>query len=369
MKSLLFRALALSTIVVCDITVADGFIHPGIMHHQADFDRVRGRIVAEEEPWASAWAGLLASPYASLDWEVRPAAHVERGAYNRPDIGATPFLKDGIAAYTHALIWVMTDNAAHAEKGRAILNAWSGTLASVTNHDARLLVGMAGINYCNAAEILRHSWDGWPEREQEQFRTMLRKVWYPVIENFYPSANGNWDAAMIQTMMAMGIFLDDEAMFHRAVDYCETGEGNGAINHYFKASGQCQESGRDQAHTQMGLEYLVNACEIAWKQGIDLYSSYDYRLAKGFEYTSKYNLYEEVPFEYYESFEGRYKHNSVSDKARGKFRPMYEKAYYHYHGRQRLHMPYTKRVIAKTRPEEVKVSGVPWSTLLFAVGP
>ena len=76
----------------------------------------------------------------------------------------------------------------------------------VTNHDAKLLIGMAGLMYCNAAELLKHTWEGWPAENQRQFETMLRDVWYPVIEDFYPYANRNWDASMLQTMIGMGVF-------------------------------------------------------------------------------------------------------------------------------------------------------------------
>jgi len=278
-------------------------------------------------------------------------------------------MRDGTAAYTHALLWVFTSNKAHAAAAADILNAWSSTLKSVSNHDARLLVGMGGIHFCNAAELLKHSWNGWPGNDQEAFRTMLRKVLYPVIEDFYPTANGNWDAAMIQTMMAIGIHLDDRAVFRKGVDYFLSGEGNGAVNHYFNQFGQCQESGRDQGHTQMGLEYLLNSCEIAWKQGIDLYGAYENGLAKGFEYTAQYNLGGDVPFEYYESYRGRYKHNRISDKGRGRLRPMYEKVYNHYHNRMKMDMPWCRKAIEKTRPECGGGSSVPWSTLMYADQP
>ena len=206
-----------------------------------------------------------------------------------------------------------------------------------------------------------------PKEGQAQFGEMLRSVFYPVIADFYPSANGNWDASMIQTMMAMGIVLDDRAMFMRGAEYLVSGVGNGNVSHYFKPSGQCQESGRDQAHTQMGLEYLVNACEIGWKQGLDLYGAHDNRLAKGFEYTAQYNLGEEVPFEPYVSYQGRYKHDKISGKARGRLRPMYEKAYNHYHNRMGLEMPWCAKAIGETRPESGGT--MPWSTLMYARQP
>src|ERR1043166_3967869 len=113
---------------------------------------------------------------------------------------------------------------------------------------------------------------------------MLRGVFYPVIENFAPFANGNWDAGCIKTMLAIGIFCEDRAIFDRAVHYYRNGKGNGRLTHYiFNEAGQCQESGRDQNHTQLGLGHLAEACEVAWNQGVDLYAEADNRLLKGFE--------------------------------------------------------------------------------------
>lgn len=363
-KSILTRALLL--ILVGNALGAD-FVHPGISHNRSELAFVKAKLKAQEQPWQEAWEKMLSSKEADLSWQTRALAHVERGAYNRPDIGGSFFMRGGKAAYTHALICVFADKEAHAQKAAEVLNAWSATLESVSNHDAKLLVGMGGLQFCNAAELLKHSWTGWPAEDQQAFTRMLQKVFYPVIQDFFPRANGNWDASMIQTMMAMGIFLDDHAMFQTAVDYYLKGVGNGAVNHYFNAFGQCQESGRDQGHTQMGLEYLVNSAEIAWKQGIDLYSAYDNRLAKGFEYTAKYNLGHDVPFEYYESYQGKYEHRKISDKSRGRLRPMYEKAFNHYHNRMGMDMPWCQKAVDKTRPETGGT--MLWSTLMFADQP
>jgi len=156
-------------------------------------------------------------------------------------------------------------------------------------------------------------------------------------------------------------------MFQKAVDYFLHGVGNGAVNHYFKETGQCQESGRDQGHTQMGLEYLVNSAEIAWKQGVDLYSAYNNRLAKGFEYVAKYNQGEDVPFEYYESYQGKYKHTVISEKGRGHLRAMYEKIVNHYYNRMGMDMIWCRKAIEKTR---IETGGtMPWSTLMYAEQP
>jgi len=340
----------LATIAQLAVSAAQAeFTHPGIAHSQASIDFVKAKIALGEEPWASAWRSVQASRYVDLDWRPQPHVHVERGAYNNPDIGSSEFSADANASYRHALQWALTGNVAHARKSAEILHAWSSTLQSISNHDARLLVGMEGYEYCNAAELLKHTWDGWPQADQAQFEKMLRDVFYPIIKDFYPSANGNWDAAMLQTMLAMGVYLDDQSMFDRGVDYYLNGKGNGAVRNYFKPSGQCQESGRDQAHTQMGLDFLACTCEIAWNQGVDLYSAYDNRLLKGFEYTAKYNLGFDVPYEPYRSFEGRYYYKSISDDSRGRLRPMYEKVLNHYENGKGLKAEFTRQAVMKLR--------------------
>jgi len=345
------------------------FVHPGVLHSQAELDRVQNKVALGQEPWKSAWEELRSHRISRLDWQPRPVANVVRGPSNRPDVGGTALLRDGAAAYSHAIQWVVTGERPHARKAVDIFNAYATTLESIGGHDARLLVGMVGISFVNAAEIIRHTDAPWNDDEQRQFNRLLREVFYPVIEDFYPTANGNWDAAMIQTMLAMGVFLDDRAMFQRAVDYYLTGQGNGAIRMYVNEFGECQESGRDQAHTQMGLGYLGCAAEIAWKQGVDLYGAYDNRLAIGFEYTAKYNLGHDVPYEPYRSHEGRYHYRAISEKARGRFSSIYERVYHHYHVRKGLEMPFTARVVARNRPERWQTAYASWNTLMCAEGP
>lgn len=345
------------------------FIHPGIAHTRGSIKFVKAKLNLKDQPWLQAWENLKESGFASSDWKPQPRAHVERGAYNNPNIGASEFLRDGTAAYTLSLRWALAGDERHAKKAAQIIDVWSKKLKSVTNHDARLLVGMAGHQYCNAAELLKHTWDGWSLAGQKKFESMLREVWYPVIKDFYPSANGNWDASMLQTMIAMGVFLDDEEMFDRSLKYFRNGKGNGAIRNYFNEFGQCQESGRDQAHTQMGLEFLANTCETAWSQGVDLYGEADNRLLKGFEYTAKYNLGFKVPYRRYKSFEGRYDYKKISKDSRGRLRPMYEKVFNHYHNRKGLDAPFTKQAVEKKRPEGGRRVTLGWGTLMFANQP
>ena len=356
-RPFIFGCLLLLVAASCKQVAAQSahkFVHPGVAHSKESIAFVKSKIEAKEEPWYRNWRRLKKSEAAELDWKPMPHANVERGPYNHPNIGSSEFSEDGIAAYTQALCWCLSEDEAHARKAAEILDAWSDKLESIGNHDAALLVGMSGYHYCVAAELVKSTWDGWPEENQARFSKMVREIWYPVIKDFYPSANGNWDASMMQTMVAMGVFLEDQAMFDRAKNYFLNGKGNGAIGMYFMESGQCQESGRDQAHTQMGLEFLANTCETAWIQGVDLYGALDNRLLKGFEYTAKYNLGNDVPYQPYKSFEGRYYYEELSSKARGYVRPMYQRVYNHYSGRKNLEAPFTKQAVGKEKSRRRK---------------
>ena len=346
------------------VQAAKSFVHPGLLHSRAELGFIKQKIGAGEQPWKSAWEKLQSAREASLTYAPKPRAAVVRGVKNNPNIGSSAMSNDSVAAYAHALQWSLTGKQAHAKKAIEILNAWSAKLESVSGHDAKLLIGMAGMGFCNAAELIRHSEAGWLPEDQKQFERMLREIFYPVIQDFYPTANGNWDASMIQTMLAMGVFLEDRAMFDRAVDYYLHGEGNGAIEKYVNSSGECQESGRDQAHTQMGLGFLGCACEMAWKQGVDLYGAADNRLAVGFEYTAKYNLGEDVPYEPYRSVEGRYHYRTLSPISRGHFAPIYERIVHHYHDRIGLEMPFSVKVADQGRPEGSSSTHMPWGTLM-----
>ena len=347
------------------------FVHPGLLHTRADLDRMRQRVAAGDEPWASGFEKLKADAQSRADWNLRgPFAVVTRDP--KGSLHNAEMYRDANAAYQNALMWCVSGDERHARKAVEILNAWSATLRTMDGHDVQLSAGLYGFKFVNAAELIRHTYPAWRREDVARFEHMLRDVVYPPIKDFADFANGKWDAACIQTMMAIGVFCDDRTLFDRAVDYYRNGKGNGRLTHYvFNESGQCQESGRDQAHTQLGLGLLADACEIAWNQGVDLYGEADNRLLKGFEYTARYNLGEDVPFVPHVDTTGRYCHKAIATDARGALRPIYEMVLNHYVNRRGIPAPYTKRAAEKLRPEGVDKGGdhPGFGTLLFTRPP
>lgn len=311
-------------------------VHPGILQTHADLEFTKEKIHAGEEPWKSSWQIWLDSPVASLDFTPKPFVHVIRGAYDAGDQGGHEIQESADAAENHVMQWYVTGNEAHARKAIEIFDAWSGTLADFSRNDAMLLAGWTGGQFCNAAEILRASYPAWSAASQNQFKRMLLTVYVPLLRMFYPQANGNWDAAIMHTLLAIGIFCEDRELMNSVYRHFRLGPENSGITRYVYPSGQCEETCRDQGHTQLGLSYMVNTCLIAWNQGVDLFGEADNRLALGVEYTARYNLGEDVPV-----------YGRISDRSRGRFSDFYNAVLQHYRYVKHIDMPYTERAAAK----------------------
>ncbi len=320
------------------------FSHPGILNTKKDLERLRTQLAVERgpEPWRSGFAKLKEHPASSAQWRVRGGGFPTVCRETAKNLGNDELASDANAAYQNALMWWLTGEKAHKEKAIAILDAWGGSLQTITGHDKELAAALYGFKLVNAAELLEH----------KGFETCLRRAFIPVVKDFATFANGNWDTACIKMLLACGVFLGDKALFDKAVAYYKMGSGNGRLTHYvINETGQCQESGRDQQHVQLGIAHLAEAAEIAWNQGIDLYSADNFRLLKGFEYTAKYNLGEEVPFERYKDKTGKYNWPMISEQGRGKLRPIFEMALNHFEGRLGKKAPYTRRAAESLRPE------------------
>ncbi|MEP6725019.1 MAG: right-handed parallel beta-helix repeat-containing protein, partial [Bacteroidota bacterium] len=203
-------------------------------------------------------------------------------------------------------------------------------------NDAKLLAAWTGHLLCNAAEILRYTNAGWQQKDITAFSNMLMTVYYPLMRPYYPQANGNWDGAIIHSLIAMAVFTDNRALFNNAIDHFKHAPVNGSIFKYIYPSGQCQESPRDQGHVQLGIGEFAGAAQVAYTQGVDLFSIANNRIALGFEYTASFLLGEKP-----------YCYCNISERAKV-LRDDYEYVYRHYTA-QGVDMPYTKKAADSVR--------------------
>ena len=234
------------------------------------------------------------------------------------------------------------------DKALEIINAYATTLQRFDGHDAPLCTIQAYWLVRAMTEAKAH--------QRPEWTAMIQRAILPLMEQFEadsPYANGNWGAIVNRCRMACAIFLEDSALYRAAIDYHLSANDNGALPRYIGQTGQCQETGRDQAHVQLGLGALCDICEMAWAQGDDLWGALDNRLMKGLEYTARYNLGHDVPFETWQDCTGLYcDWTEPGAMQRGRIRCIYDAAYKHYTRVKGLKMPYTKKLLELQRKAE-----------------
>ncbi len=343
------------------------FVHPGMLHAQADFDRIKAKVDAGTQPWMDGWNMLIKNSHAQLSYNPNPVVKLIRGGNSAEEPEADNYSRafnDVAAAYQCAIRWKITGNAAYADKAVQILNAWASTCKLISGDSNKdLAAGIYGYQFANAAEIMR-SYAGWSANDFAAFQKWMLDVFYPISSDFIVRHNGtcishywaNWDLANLANIMAIGILTDKAKIYNEALEYLIKGAGNGQLKKaiYFihpDGLGQMQESGRDQGHATLCIGLLGEICEMGWNQGDDLYGYDDNRVLKGAEYEAKYNYIGlSVPFQPYNNCDN-VNHTVISDIGKGSRRPIWERIYNHYVVRQKLSSPYVEMAAGAHRPE------------------
>jgi hypothetical protein len=395
MKQRLSRRKLLQTAAVLGVAAAGGgvatqfqsahatttFMHPGMLYTRADLDGMKAKVAAKLSPWLEEWKLLLAHPLASISYTPTYSRTVYRNDAIHGYSGNADLQCSATAVLLDAIAWYITRNQAYADKAIAILDGWSSTLTSIQGHDAQLVATLYGYKLLNAAEILRYSGAGWSSTGIANFTALMQNTFYPVCKGFgYVNggwANGGWDACNILFLLSLGVWSNNAAMFESAVAYYKRGTGNGSLTHYIQTSaGQTQESGRDQAHTQLGLAVFMMCAKIGYNQrsvntnGANMYSypNNTYLLLRGLEYTAKYNLGYSVPYTSVADVSGA-SYSNISALDRGMFRPMYEMAYSFYKntiGVADASIAYTLEVLNRVKLEGMNYDHPSYGGLLDA---
>ena len=212
--------LLLSTI--CLATNARQFVHPGILHNNADFERIANFVNDGIEPAIGSYELMINHPLSSSDYKLRgPFAVI--GRTDEYSFTKDPCENDFNAAYFNAVRWIVSRDEAHARKAMEIIRAYSPVLRRIHPHDGPLCAGLQGFIIVNAAEILRYTYPadkyrgGWDSRDTELTSEMFRKAFIPVFTEFYRTkayTNGNWGFSVLKGMIGMAVFLDDEDLFN-----------------------------------------------------------------------------------------------------------------------------------------------------------
>ena len=348
-----------------DVVRIQHFTHPGLLHTEADFLRMRTKVGLHASPWTEGWDVLVANAHTRLTNHPNPQPEIRRGGSNQ-NYGI--LYHDIAAAYGDALRWKVSDDPSYAIKAVEYLDRWASTLKSLGGDtNVALAAGIYGYQFANVGEIMR-TYSGWSAAGLAAFQKMMRDVFYPINRSFLNRPVdvkrthywANWELCNLASILAIGVLCDDADMVNDAVAYFKHGAGNGSIEKavYFIHPGnlgQWQESGRDQGHTSLGIALTGAICEMAWNQGIDLYGYDNNRFLAGAEYVAKSNLrqadgaFYTVPYVPYQNCDVTQAVFSIGSQGGG--RPCWALVANHYINRRGLAAPYSKRFAELMTPE------------------
>ncbi|KAL5341332.1 hypothetical protein BJX70DRAFT_359419 [Aspergillus crustosus] len=144
MKNLI--PLSLSAI----LQAATATTHPGLLHTETDFTRIRTLLATNTEPQLTGWKKLTSheSPLYTPS-AVPTICRGSSGECNSIGENYGSLYRDIVAAYANALVWKITGNETHSDAAAAILDDWSGTLVDITGStDLYLAAGLYGLPAC-----------------------------------------------------------------------------------------------------------------------------------------------------------------------------------------------------------------------------
>ncbi|WP_062379011.1 alginate lyase family protein [Pseudomonas abietaniphila] len=361
------------------------FKHPGILLDSDRLDFVREAVREQRSPWHQAYNAMMSDPLAARDYRPTPWTTVECGPFSNPDKGCKDEVRDAQAAYTQALAWSYSGDQRYAENAITIMNAWASTMKDGhRNSNAPLQASWSAQLWTRAAEIIRYRGEVWAASDIEQFSLMLRTQYLPDIQRGEAPRigvchYGNWQASGIEAQLNIAVFLDDRALFDKAIsqwrkrlpafvyqeadgplpvippDCAKTDE---QLIAYWEGQktfvdGHAQETCRDLEHTAYGLAAFINVAETAYLQGVDLYGEQSKRLRDGMEFHAAARNQATTPSWL------------CGGKLIGDLNGTFEVAYNHYVNRRSFELPETRRWLLQRRPAKGYFHYL-WETLTHA---
>ena len=294
-----------------------GFIHPGGLHTQEDFDRVKSQLAAGNTKVKQAWQKLTASEYSQSGVQTYPTEIIVRGGGNGENYMNAA--RGAAMAFQNALRWKIAGTKANANAAVRILMQWAGTTKGIGgDSNYALAAGLYGYQFAQAAELMR-DYEGWSREDFEEFKRWMLTVWYPSSIGFLRGRNGTWENAgkwwqapghywsnwglcNALCVISIGILCDDVFIYNQGMSYIKYDQcgtfshprtevpikndgltefmGNFVVTTYesklengaYGLLGQLNESGRDAGHSSMSLGVMLDVAKVAWNQGDDLFA-------------------------------------------------------------------------------------------------
>ncbi|HEY8993718.1 MAG TPA: RICIN domain-containing protein [Lacunisphaera sp.] len=274
---------------------AHAYNHPCIPSTLDDLATIKASL--NQEPWKSGYALLAATSTAQLGWTMDgPYANVSRaGSF---DANLTAWQNSMDAVYNLARMSCFTTGAtsnAYAQKAHDILIAWATTNTTFNGNEAGLALGDNAYRFAGGASILRGTWSGWTAADTTTVKNYFLNVLWPNCQaNLNITGPNNKGDLAMAAGISIAVFCDDTAKFDHIVDLYRTYHGSGLRDTL--PTGQHGETGRDLGHAFGTVNALAYVAEVAWKQGVDLFSELDNRLLACGEYYSRNTYTTDNPY-------------------------------------------------------------------------
>lgn len=310
------------------------FFHPGGVLGSRQFSLLE---VASKSKNEVVQKGLLSlNKTTPLDYQSRVIKNVDIGAYGKGK-GHDEFVGDSMQVYQQVLMYVITKNDRYAKKAVGIVNDWIQGCQSFTGSNAPLECAWGGCVMVRGIELLKYTYPGWNKEFEKLFNSFLDKIIIPNLENRYKEIvkwNNNWVLTIQEARIQIAIFKEDRTTFNTMIE-----EFKKSFNCCVFDCGMNTEIKRDQIHSQFQIGSIINICEMAWHQGIDLYSD---KVMKCMEFQA-FILNGNIPPEV--------KKEDLKDVW---FMPSsWEIGYNHFRNRKKYLMPETGKLLVKNRPERL----------------
>jgi hypothetical protein len=243
------------------------FVHPGIFSTQQELEFIKARASGvESHPMKSGYETMKKFYGAALTYTPAPEAQVTVVASGIGPSEAN-FRDASHAAFAHAMQWVITGNDAHKDKAIEICNAWSKTFRGMSPADQQRRLEAAWVvpTWAAAAEIVRYynqGEAGWSDADISRFCGMLDTLYRYVKEIYDTKWTNNWGSSAA----LVGVFENDTAKYRLGKEFYEY-----LLPYQVEKTGLLMETCRDCNHAEYNIIGMLQAAEIAWKQGDDLY--------------------------------------------------------------------------------------------------
>lgn len=213
-------------------------------------------------------------------------------------VGHKEFTEDGKQAYAQALAYLITKEEQYASNCMNILHDWASKCTAFKGTNAPLEAAWGTASMSRACELVKYMVPNWSKYKamEDCYVNWVRKMLMPHLLGLTEKYKlkwgfyNNWHTSIIEARLQFALLTDDLESVNLCIE-----EYKKILASYVQDDGFTGETLRDSDHCCFGLAGLVQICELAFHQGVDLYSLRNNILHKCIEFHAELYGTKKVP--------------------------------------------------------------------------